>query len=427
METVRGKCIFIFVESDLRWKFFTRFHKTLDVFGYEVVYVTNCLTVWIRGKLEGYNVILSKFKLFDKKIYKANIQTKSIKKEILDVEIGDVNADEAAIILTKWNDFFCSTANKYKPRVCFIYNGTSIFTYAAKKWAQNYKIKSLFFELANIDGKMFVDPWGTNAKSKAYADDVLLDTYKMGKEDFDTWLNNYRNHKKNVKQALVSRKISNIFFYAINKIWFLGYLKRKRAYVNKELKRFIYRYKKDLFKKDNKVIKLDSLKPYYLFPMQVSIDSQILLNSDVSLERAIIYAREKAKKNNVNLLIKLHPAERDNRIKAQLEKIQSDSIFVVDKECSIDDFIDNAEKIITINSTVGLEAILHDKDVEFLGRSLYKKILKNKNELLNKYISYLIDIDYFNDKDIDANIVSECLHRADFIRRSKCNQENIYG
>ena len=73
--------------------------------------------------------------------------------------------------------------------------------------------------------------------------------------------------------------------------------------------------------------------------------------------------------------------------------------------------IREAEKIITINSTVGLESILMGQKVEFLGRSFYQCFMK-KREWLPKYIlGYLVNIDYFGTNEITGNTLEECLRR----------------
>lgn len=406
----KEKYVFIFVESDLRWKFFKRFHKSLKEQGYEIIYITICLSVWIKAKLLGYKVMISDFKKDG-----SDITTKSIEKEILEVESGDISTYEAAVLLIKWGNWFSDIAEKYNPEVCFIYNGTSIFTYAAKNWAGKYKIKSVFFEIANIDGKMFIDPWGTNAKSKLYTNISLLDKYKTIEESYAKWLEDYRTKPNKVQQALVSKKPINVINYAINQVWFSNYLDNKYVYMCKLMKKFIHRYKLDICKKDVIIRKkISELKPYYLFPMQVSIDSQVLLNSDVSLRQAIKYVMYKSEIDGVKLLIKKHPAERDRRINQEVDGMQSENVFILNNEYSLMDLIDNAEKIITINSTVGLEAILQGKNVEFLGRSIYDYFSGDNKKLLSKYVmDYLVDIDYFSSEEISRELVDMCLKRAD--------------
>ncbi len=56
--------------------------------------------------------------------------------------------------------------------------------------------------------------------------------------------------------------------------------------------------------------------------------------------------------------------------------------------------IQNANSVITINSSVGLEALILEKNVKFLSKTFFDKLT---NEFLVNYIiNYLIDIDFFS-------------------------------
>lgn len=151
-----------------------------------------------------------------------------------------------------------------------------------------------------------------------------------------------------------------------------------------------------------------NFRPYYLFPMQVTADSQVLLNSNVTLLDAVKIAMEKSKERGVNLVIKPHPAELDNTIYDKIQRLYPQAI-IMSGDMKV--MIKNADKIITINSTVGLESILLGKQVEFLGKSFYQYFTRKK-EWLPKYImGYLVNIDYFGATDITENIFEECLKR----------------
>ena len=71
----------------------------------------------------------------------------------------------------------------------------------------------------------------------------------------------------------------------------------------------------------------------------------------------------------------------------------------------------NSSKVIVINSTVGLEAIICGKSVEFLGKSFYAKFTDDK--VLNFYINHwLVDIDMFKESVIDDKILNQILNNA---------------
>ena len=67
------------------------------------------------------------------------------------------------------------------------------------------------------------------------------------------------------------------------------------------------------------------------------------------------------------------------------------------------------ERVITINSTVGLEAMLMGKPVEFLGKSFYESL--DKERMQNYIMSYLINIDFFGTANIKKSDIQIVLDR----------------
>ena len=108
------------------------------------------------------------------------------------------------------------------------------------------------------------------------------------------------------------------------------------------------------------------------------------------------------------MIIKPHPAELDKTIYTRIQKQYPQAVIM---NGDTREMIRKADKIITINSTVGLESILLGKQVEFLGKSFYQ-YLTQKEEWIPKYImGYLVNIDYFGTSDITENVLEECLKR----------------
>ena len=70
-----------------------------------------------------------------------------------------------------------------------------------------------------------------------------------------------------------------------------------------------------------------------------------------------------------------------------------------------------AEAVVTINSTVGLEAMLLEKPLTVLGRSHYYNLTPKQ---LRQYIMYyLLPIDYFSNEAISPCTAKQLLSRAE--------------
>ena len=140
---------------------------------------------------------------------------------------------------------------------------------------------------------------------------------------------------------------------------------------------------------------------YVFLPLQVSGDTQIKLHSDVGNLEAIRHAFELAANESADLFVKLHPAETDAAEIDAIVRLQDTYHFEIVTSPTTD-LLKHAYAVVTINSTVGLEAMLYGKRVVSLGRCFYKEF--DRDRLLKYIHSFLIDgIDYFGTSCIQAD------------------------
>lgn len=99
--------VFVFVESDLRGKFFYRFKNALTKKTYKLVIITSCPTVWYRAKREGDIVYLlgsGKSKQYD---------SIPLEREVLEVCSGEISAMAAQVLASYWVEKIQQIAIKY--------------------------------------------------------------------------------------------------------------------------------------------------------------------------------------------------------------------------------------------------------------------------------------------------------------------------
>lgn len=244
------KYVFIFVESDLRGKFFYRFKSALIKKAYKPIIITSCPTVWYRAKKHGDDVYLLKSGK-SKQAYAIPLA-----REVLEIQSGELSLMTAQPLAYYWIEEISHIALKYPPALCMIYNGTTLLPYVGKWLAQQRNIKSLFFELANIPGKMFVDKWGTNAKSYLYLHPEILDNYNINSEDYQCWAEKYLENKSIVRQAAFSSQFKSVFLFALNHLYFASLLpgvKNKFKYIWNWFGKFLKRYKSKQKKMENHI------------------------------------------------------------------------------------------------------------------------------------------------------------------------------
>ena len=146
-------------------------------------------------------------------------------------------------------------------------------------------------------------------------------------------------------------------------------LKNKEYSLVKYLKLYISQ-----FKSNKKEGSLSGVKGEFLFvPLQVSTDTQILIHSDfdsvqsfISLVEESFYGSPDIKHEKYKLVFKYHPMEEGG-----LVEYKFDSRSVV-SGIDTGQLVRESVGVVTINSTVGFEALCLKKPVAVLGRAFYK-------------------------------------------------------
>ncbi len=290
-----------------------------------------------------------------------------------------------------------------------IWNGGDVVGAAARHFTRARGRPTLFLEIANLPGKLFADPEGVNAASSIARDPRLLDRWPGNEAEFERWLAAYRKAKSGghvVPQARILDQVPAVGSL-LNHVGF--HLLRvptddHRSLLSKARTRWLsshLRYPYDL--------RETGAGEYLFFPMQVSVDTQILLNSDVDNFAAIRSAHQTARERGLDLVVKPHPAEPERDFVGRLVELKRELGFDLVGGDTIA-WIRGAREVVTINSTAGLEAMLLGKKVRFLGRTFYHD-LAAPGRMASYVTSYLLDLDYFGDRQLTAAEAGSLLER----------------
>ena len=385
-------------------KFYLRLSESMIDLGYDFKFFVYKLSLYLILKKRGANVFFIKKRdvdkdfIIDNKIIKETVEYKSKQMSLLQ---GEILYRATYSLLEKKVD-------KKNIYAMFIWNGSTIDQKAASFFALKYNIKTLYFEIANIPGKIFIDKRGTNAQSEIYSNIKILDEYVFDESIYEKWKSIYLKNK--LKSHVIPQKRSVRSDIQIRfLIDLLGSIFITRIGFNKNF--MIYKIKQ-LINNVMYPLKYDSYdyknKKYIFFPLQVSYDSQIVLNSSIDLLEAFKMVLDYAKKNNYDLVVKPHPQECNYSALVEFFKYKNEFILLNDNTFLLMKY---AEEIWTINSTVGLEALIMGKKIKILGKALYKDF---KGDYLKKYISsYLLNIDFFDKKDISMEATKNIINRLE--------------
>ena len=255
----------------------------------------------------------------------------------------------------------------FKPHLAITWNGVTLFQKALAFLAHNYDVPVLFFERGLLPQTLYVDTEGVNYKSSIAGDKWFK--YKIP----------YPHDDKIKKVKKYCQKLR----------------KDKRSIVNigestqpEELR---------------KRLKIDDKSKIVLIPLQIEKDSNILYFSPYySNMPEIIKDIQRAinQFNNIHLIVKPHP-EDSNRLN-ELRSLTTNTTHILD-DVKLYSLLELADLVITVNSTVGLEALVFRKPVIVLGKAMYSEKGFTYDLLDRRVLPKLIEVAFkkhtFNEKE----------------------------
>jgi capsular polysaccharide export protein len=269
---------------------------------------------------------------------------------------------------------FLHDLNNSKPidRI-LIWNETFMFDSLAKAFADTNNIPVTLFEAGIFrPHTITVDNKGVN-----YGNSVPNNT------QFYSNLNN-----ESEKKVLDGNFITNTNFYTFNRpILKKNYLLEKikdiiytKVFKNELDVKFISeplssKFQKEFQKKTKKSDYgiIDLPKDYIFVPFQVHDDSQVILNSPHinHMGQLVDQVYQATRNSNTAIIFKEHPADEGRVDYTDLYNKYSSEKMIFLRDGDTSELITNSKLVITINSTVGIEALERGKPVITLGNAYY--------------------------------------------------------
>mgnify|MGYP005621194649 CR=1 FL=1 len=311
------KKILLFSQMKHQSKYFNEIKDNLQE-KYEITVIDNIKKHSISKLPKWLNTIVEKslkYKFLEIDIkYKNKIQN-YIYKKFIKINTYLITKGYLNIILKSNSDFIG------------MWNGTKYPQNILNGICKHYHKKCIYFENGVLPNTTSMDFQGVNAHNSISND-----------------INIYKNYQKKENSTLPNNLIS-------------------RTSKNKKNLNF-----EDINKKEEKI-------PYIFIPFQVSYDSQIIFNSPwiKNMEQLfnIIRIISIDFEGKCNFIFKEHPSDRkSNYSNLHSESKKFKNIFFDNKTCT-EELIKKSLGVITINSSVGIEALLFKKPVITLGESFY--------------------------------------------------------
>jgi capsular polysaccharide export protein len=355
----------------------------------DVVFVTTLLSVKLCAGSLGYkSVLLSRFtprlKLFPVDFSRAR-----------EVVSGDLGGEGAASYVERLTYAINSIDDGLSSYRLFCWTGSDLKGCVIRGMVgfEKDRFYSGFFEITNFPGYYFYDSKGVNAESSAnlcpevfLRDELTSDEY----EKYHNLIQELIVTKKSgaVPQVALSRKVSIRHFYDVFYMIFFGVSNFR---IKSMYSRFLNKIFSGSIEGVDVLSDIDDSFSYAFMPLQVSSDSQLLINYHGGVLDSISEALNIARSRMVKLVVKLHPAEKDVKVLNEIFRYcKANGIDIVN--APVYELIEKSVCVITVNSTVGFEAQIMKKDVVFIGDTQYSK--------LNSYLDVLLYVKgFFNEGD----------------------------
>jgi len=281
--------------------------------------------------------------------------------------------------LEEWESFIYKFFVDNKINKVFLFGDCRIYQSIAIEVAQKLDIETYVFEEGYVrPNYVTLEKWGVNnfsliSREREFYNNLSEDKY-IHKEDLPT-------NPSFIKMA-VSASIYYLFAY-FGKFRYPNYIHHRELHPFKEFFygiRNLYRkylYKVLEYKKQDDIIK----KKFFFVPLQTYNDFQLKTHSSFNtieeFIKIVMTSFAKAQlDDDIYLVIKHHPMDRGRRnyksyiIKlAQQLGIEKQVIVIYDLH--LPTLLTHTLGTITINSTVGLQALYHNSPVKVLGNAIY--------------------------------------------------------
>lgn len=379
--------------------FFEKFYRYIYSFhSLEVKFVSDKLSQALKLRFKGYSssYLVPKNSRDELKNSELLSNLKSVYLSSYEGKVGSITFDEAKDLYLGINIILKKEKSDKNFDHVWIWNGSNLVEKLIVLWCEKNsksKISYAFFEIANIPGKMFIDKAGVNAKSWLYHNIDYLESLDSPSEEYFSWKRKFIEEK--LQMHIVpqgrQRKAINPYFL-LDRIG--NFLFRRTSLSGSEDFRKMFNFFSNNIRTYG--FKEEPLPMEFIFfPMQVSSDTQCLINSELSLVEAFDKVYEIAANEGVSLVVKPHPAEKNWSLANNLiTKFAAKGVIFSNQNTF--HLISKSLKIVTINSSVGLEAKILGKSVVCLGNAIYESMTTST---LDKYLcNYLYEFDYFSQK-----------------------------
>lgn len=383
--------------------FFLRFVDAVESNGHQLIFWSNRLSVIFKARACGEQaVLLSGYKQSCAELSPSEFTDWTFEKR------GLLSVEKSAKRVKRYIASAVRFFDVQKLDMLWMWNGTNQTCQVLIDVGSQYNVRTLFFEIGNFPGKLFVDSHGVNCRAWYASHYKELRDCGVDLQGFRDWKSDYIAAKLETHTVPQAKRLALFNYHYLEDLlgfWFCGAITVESLNpIGKTL---------DFLKRRFFSLPLDDFPPdknsgYLFFPLQVSTDSQVLWNCDISQEDALRMAASLAIQEERILVVKPHPAEPHWSALDEVIQLRDELGFKLVGGNTFS-FLQHCERVVTINSTVGLEALLLGKPVQVVGRALYDGF--DELDMAIYLQKFLLDVDCFSSEAITDGQFEKILER----------------
>jgi len=290
------------------------------------------------------------------------------------------------------------------------WNGAHLHSLVCKALSRDYNIPLVFVEIGNIKGKMLFSPHGSGSDLQLHPRPPSSTSGQLA-----AWVEAYRNER--LRQAVIPQAASNLKANYLALIDRIGWGRLPRSTSHSATKKLTSHALRRQY-----LAKLESLtiptprEDYVFFPLQVSEDTNLTTRSSVDNFEGIRQASEIAASLGSRLAIKIHPAERSGPFLRELYlALKSRAFGDIDMvRGNAAELIIKSKHVVTINSTIGVEAILFDRPYTALAPVYYAGW--DAGDIYWYANEYLLNFNLFSPQETDAAVWPAIVARGEVLK-----------
>ncbi|MCG2712140.1 MAG: CDP-glycerol glycerophosphotransferase family protein [Candidatus Omnitrophica bacterium] len=272
-----------------------------------------------------------------------------------------------------YEKFFRDFYRKHNIEAVVVWNYFPMMVHVAWRIARKMDLKTVFFENGPLRHTLMIDNKGVNHQGSLTGN--TRGFYQQITVDTQIWKDYFTLYKKplefpEMKNKGIMSLFEKLYYALLMRNCF--YRKMQPDLTADGIGRSIYKklYTKYVLKEESCALP----EKFVFIPLQCFSDTQVLINSPYinsieSFVRITYQAIKKALPDEYKIIVKEHPDDWGRINYHELKKQYPDIIWL--KKYNIRSLIKQADLVITINSSVGIEALMYHKPVVTVGNSFY--------------------------------------------------------